>query len=232
MSKFVSSHPQTLYHSIPGRPRGDAIETSSNYGATLLPAERKKLGMLPDKKTPLVFAATCLGKALAFAIPKGEKLFNHSVDAANAEIVIASNRKDFMAHPINATIFSFSAKDFVQLPNMQHQSVSTMPVPFSKTTEALKVSSVEDLMRAGLQIFSFEEKAVTLHDSVDGAKLLGYKDDIELMATLGELVKSGRAVWENHARGIGANPKLAEMMGMKMPMPRQIIKAHKSVPKP
>jgi len=225
MSKFVPSFPDkaepTLYHAIPGKPRGNEIAASSNYGALILPAEREKLGMPPDEQTPLVFAATRLGKALAFAIPKGEKLFNTSIESAGAEIVIATNRDNFMKQPIDATVYSFPGTGFVQLPNMQHQSVSTQSVPFSRTKEAAKLNSMDDLMRAGLQVFSFREDFKTVHGSAEAAKLNGAKNDTELMATMAGLIKSGKVVWENQARGINPNPKLAKMMEAPAAVPRK-----------
>lgn len=236
MSQFVPSFPDkqehTLYHAIPGKPHGDAITASANYGATIPPAERKKLGMPPDEQTPLVFAATKLGKALAFAIPKGKKLFNTGIEAAGAEIVIATNRDNFMKQPIDATVYSFPGNGFVHLSNMQHQSVSTKPVPFSQTQEALKAKSIHDLMRAGLQVFSFKEDFKTVHSSTDATKLNSAKNDPELMATLAGLIKSGKVVWENQARGINPNAKLGEMMGMKAPDVQQGNTAKRAGPKP
>ena len=219
MSKFVSTSnslgEQTLYHAIPGEPRGEAIETSAHYGMPILPPERAKLGMPADAHTPLVFAATCLNKALAFAMPKGGgKLFNYTVDAANTEIIMACDRENFMARPIDATIYSFPADGFVQLPNAQHQSVSTTPVPFSKTKIVSKFGSMEDLMRGGLQIFTIDGNYKSLDGdaTVDG---LGKTDnDSDMMPQLAALIKSGKVIWENQSRGLNPNAKLAEMLGV------------------
>jgi hypothetical protein len=125
-----------------------------------------------------------------------------------------------MKQPIDATVYSFPGNGFVQLPNMQNQSVSTKPVPFSNTKQALKAKSIDDLMGAGLQVFSFKENFQALGKDADAAKLGAAKTDPQLMATLASLIKSGKVVWENRERGINPNKKLGEMMGDPRP-PRQ-----------
>jgi hypothetical protein len=221
MTKFVSSSnslaAQTLYHGMPWAPRGDAITPSDMWGATLSPAELAMLGMAADEHAPLLFAATTLNKALPYAIIKGNgKLFNQSIDSANAEIVVACDRGTFMAQPVNATIFSFPGDGFMKLPNFQHQGVSAHSVPFSKTKIALKANSMDDLMRAGLQIFTFNGPYASLEGDAAVDKLRKADNDAGTTSQLATLLKSGKVIWENQTRGLNPNAKLAEMMGIKL----------------
>ncbi len=222
MSRFLPQ--KMLFHAIPCAPQGEAITTSINYGADIPAAEREKLGMPPDEQTPLVFAATNLDKALAFTIIKGEKLFNTFVDSAQAEIAVVVDREKFMSRERNATIFTFPDDGFVQLLNCQNQSVSTKAVPFAKTEVAATIKSAKDMMRHGLQIFSFEKSFGDTYGDKDAEKLSAAKDDKEMLGTLSQLVKSGKVVWENHARNINPNPALAETMGLSKPLPAPRVK--------
>ncbi len=204
MSRFLPQ--KTLFHAIPGVPEGDAIKTSANYGADIPATVRTLLGMPPDEQTPLVFAATNLDKALAFTIIKGEKLFNTFVESAQTEIAVVVDREKFMSRERDATIFSFPDEGFVRLPHYQNQSVSTKAVPFAKTEVAATIKNADDMMRHGLQIFSFEKSFGDLFGDKDAEKLSAAKSDKEMLDTLSQLVKSGTIVWENRARNINPNP--------------------------
>ena len=233
MTRFVPEFdhpppPQMLYHAIPGNPEGDYIRTSANYGAEILPEERQKLGMTPDEHTPLVFAATTLGKALAFTSIKGEALFNDTIDSANAEILVACGRDNFMKRQRDATVYALPDTGFVQLPNMQSQSVSTRPVPFSATTAVVKIENANDMMRAGLQIFTFKEDCRTVRESGAEKQLL-QSGDKGLATALADAVKSGKLVWENNNRGINPNAALAKQMGIQL---KTATKPKSSTPRP
>ncbi len=204
MSRFLKQ--KMLFHAIPWAPEGDSIRTSINYGAHIPGAVREKLGMPPEEHTPLVFAATTLGKALAFTHEKGEALFNQSIGAEQAEILVVCNRDAFMQRVRDARVYTFAGTGFTQLPNAQNQCVSTKPVPFAAAKEILQIKSAEDMMRAGLQIFSFKE------DFHGASKLLEREDGTQ--APLKDLVKSGQLVWENHARGINPNYAVAKELGL------------------
>lgn len=229
MSKFLPTlnneeQSRTLYHCIRVSAEGDAIRPSIHYGAEIPEGVRQKLAMPADEHTPLVFASAHLSKALAFGLMPGEKLFNTLVEGQDSEIVVICDRDKTMSRERNATVYAFADNGFTDLPNMQRQCVSTNAVPFSATTEALKIKNTDDLMRAGLQIFSFKEGIRDLYDSKE-TNDLRYGGDEKIPAKLAELMKSGRIIWENQARGINPNPALAEQMGMD-------INAQKKRPQP
>lgn len=206
---------QKLFHCIPGPIQGDAIQPSANYGATIPDSICAKLAIEPESQTPLVFAATHLTKALAFGLigRDGEKLFNAAVEGTDSEIVVICNREKTMARTRDVTVLSFSDKGFAVLPHMERQAVSNHPVPINQTHVELKAKDATDLMRAGLQIFSFKESFAELYGSKDAEDLGKTKD---LPQGLADLVKSGKLVWENHSRGVNPNPVLAAQMGINL----------------
>jgi hypothetical protein len=217
MSKFIPTTQRILYHAIPHAPEGNAIRTSLNWGMNILPPEREKLGIRPDEHPPLLFAATQLGKALAYAIEKGQgRLCCLTINSIGTEILIAGDRKNFMSRPRHATIYSFSDKGFVNLPNAQHQSVSKNPLPFSETAIACKINSIEDIMRAGLQIFTFKEGAAAIYEDKDAIKIRDAKSPQETLEILTALIACGKVVWENNARNIHPNAALAKQLGIKL----------------
>ena len=219
-----------LYHAIPGREEGAYIKTGSNYGAEIPETEREKLGIPADGHTPLVFAATTFDKAVAFTIIKGEKLFNSSIGSAETEIAVVCAREKFMSRPRDATIYALPDTGFVQLTNVQNQSVSTQPVPFTATKEVAKIKSADDMMRAGLQIFSFKGDFSTVYES-DAAKKLNQASPEAMPVVLAGLIRSGTIVWENNDRGINPNTSLAQLMGIKIKTPSAAVTQKKTSPK-
>ena len=75
---------------------------------------------------------------------------------------------------------------------------------------------MDDTMRAGLQIFTFSGNYAALDNDPHAVRLEQSKNDAELIPILAGLVKSGKIIWENQARGINPNSRLAEMMGIKL----------------
>jgi hypothetical protein len=236
MSKFIGQKidaPPMLFHAIPGKAMGSFINPSANWGMEILPVERGKLGIGPNDHPPLVFAATQIGKALAFAIEKGQgRLMNATIDSAGAEILIAGDRDNFMSRPREATIYTFPGRDFVELPNAQNQSVSLKAVPFSETKTAIKINNIEDTMRAGLQVFTLKECAEAVYKDQDAAKLTGAKSNKELLEVMGSLIRSGKVVWENARRSVNPNPALAKLLGISANPPKPVQPVRKPRFKP
>ena len=229
MSKFVRTS-GILYHAIPGRQEGSHIRPSSNYGAEIPEAEREKLGIPADGHTPLVFAATTFGKAVAFTIIKGEKLFNSSIGPAHTEIAVVCDSEKFMSRSRDATIYALPDTGFVQLTNMQNQSVSTQPVPFAATKGVAKIKSADDMMRAGLQIFSLKEDFSTVYES-NAAEKLNQASPETMLVVLAGLIRSGAIVWENNDCGINPNTSLAQQMGIKIKTPAAAVTQKRTSPK-
>lgn len=234
MSKFLPTQkPEKLYHCIPVAPRGTEITPSANYGATIPDDICNKLGIEPDAQTPLVFAATHLTKALAFGLigGDGEKLFNTAIDGTDGELVVICDREKTMSRARDITVYSFPSDSFEVMPHMQRQAVSPQAVPFDQADIALQAKNAEDLMRAGLQIFSFKESFKEAYDSPQDKSL---RSAASLPQALGTLIEKGDIVWENHAHGINPNPVLAARMGidLKPAAPPQPPKSHHTGSRP
>lgn len=123
-----------VYHCIPVKPEGDHIRTSSNYGMTISPEVRARIGMPPEEHTPLVFAATHITKAMAFGFQGtlGEKILNSSIEGSEGEMVLACDREKLMSRVRDITIYEIPKKDFVTLEYADRQAVSINPVPFDE----------------------------------------------------------------------------------------------------
>lgn len=236
LSKFLpslaSKKPEKLYHCIPVAPRGTAIMPSANYGATIPQDVCHKLGIEPGAQTPLVFAATHLTKALAFGLigGDGEKLFNAAIEGTDDELVVICDREKAMSRVRDITVYGFASDRFEVLPHMERQAVSPQAVSFDQATIELQAKSAADLMRAGLQIFSFKESFAVVYDSPQD-KLL--KTAKSLPQALGALIEKGDIVWENHARGIHPSSVLAARMGieLKPAAPPQMSKTNTARPR-
>lgn len=226
----VAGAGRRLYHCIPVVPEGGQINPSLNYGTDIPPAVMDKLGIQKGEKVPLVFASEFLGKALAFGFRgmDDEKLMNGSVEGSDVEYVLVCNRDVTMSKERSATVFSFSDEGFVDLEQDRRQSVSTNPVPFDKTQEAVKIKNAGDMMRAGLQVFSFKEGAREL----DGYRFV-YKTMEERGLTfyqfLGEMMKEGRVIWENDARNVNPHPVFKEILADYLPATSADIKAVRNI---
>ncbi len=213
---FNAGQPATklLYHAIPVAPQGDAIRTSTNYGMDIRPEILAALGVTDTDHPPLVFASGHFTKALACGLDTfaSEKAMNMGIDGTQSELVLILNRDVTMSRERSGKVYAFPADGFVELPYADRQSVSTAPVKFKDAEVVLEIKSADDLMRAGLQIISFRETAKELWN--DAGLTAAINNSGDTYKSLGELVKQGRAVWENHARGINPEPVLAEKLGV------------------
>jgi len=221
---LTSKKPERLYHCIPVAARGTEITPSANYGATIPHDICNKLGIEPDTQTPLVFAATHLTKALAFGLigGDGEKLFNAAIEGTNDELVVICDREKVLNRMRDITVYSFASDAFEVLPHMERQAVSPQAVPFDQAAVELQAKSAADLMRAGLQIFSFKENFAAVYDSQQDRLLKAAKS---LPQALGTLLKKGDIVWENQAQGIHPNSVLAAQMGVEL---KPVVSPHVS----
>lgn len=193
-----------LYHAIPTRPEGDCIRPSKNYGTRISPDIQKKLG-IPEsdqEKVPLVFAANHIGKALAFCFPKAEKniLLNGTFNEEGLEYAIVVNRVKTMGTALDATIYRFSGRDFFPLEGAQQQ-VSKYAVPFHETEPVLHIKKTDDLMRAGLQIFSLE-KGIEEIGGWERIEKRIHDEKLPIPELIRILIIEGKLVWENSTRNI------------------------------
>jgi hypothetical protein len=201
-----------LYHAIPGVALGDEITPSSNYGAHVPAAVREALGISQTENTPLVFASNHKSKALAFGFGgDDQKILNATVESADCELVLLCDRDRVMSQKRSGSVWAFPADGFHELPHATRQFVSKKPVGFQNATKIMDITSAEDLMRAGLQVFSFREAR---HELPDIDTLLQPMSRLSTTQFIGELTRERRVVWENQAHNINPNPRLAREIGI------------------
>ncbi len=213
----------TVYHCIPVRAQGESIYPSDNYGTDISADVRHRLGIPMEGTPPLVFASAYITKALAFGLRGDlqERLLNGSIEGSNNEMVLACDRANLMARTRNITVYAMADRNFIPLENADRQSVSTKPVPFNETKVALRAKNADDLMREGLQILAFNENMQEIRNSgfMDKTmKELQSRGHEAIYAVMGEMVRKGKLIWENHERNINPDPVLAQKMSIDIPL--------------
>lgn len=187
-----------LYHCMPHDIDGSEIRPSMGYGSTMPAQVAAQLGIGTDEKIPLVFASDHKSKALAFGFSyaRGEICGNGSLDD-DCEYALIPNRDTVMKAARTGTLYAFPAENFIQAFEMQF--VSPLPVHLSETREVMKIKSVDDLMRAGLQVLSYAGDANALREERAHLSTTGVTGWFEQIAVM---VQSGALVWENETRNI------------------------------
>lgn len=213
MSKYLKIESGIVYHCIPVKPYGDAIQPSDKYGATISDSVRKNLNMPATGKVPLIFASPFITKAMAFGLQGilQEKLQNRSVEGSDAEIVLACDRKKLMSRVRDVTIYEVSDKDFVTLENAERQCVSIKPIPFTAAKIAYQAKNAEDLMKGNLQIFAYNESLAELDPNIV-EKTMRERGLSTFNQFLGEMVREGKIIWENKERNISPDLVLAKQI--------------------
>lgn len=220
MASFNGASPKAgrlMYHAMPHAAEGSEIRTSDRYGTKIPPHIVKALDLKTHDEnykggTPLLFATPYLSKALAFGMTKGGSLFNASVPEHDVEILVTCNRDETMSKARDITVYAFPDQGFMDLEAEKRQSVSKHAVPFAAAKVVLHAKNASDLMRAGLQIFSFAESFEDIPSPMDMMKKNNWSD-VQYVAAM---IKSGKLLWENQARGLNPHPGLAKEMGISL----------------
>lgn len=198
-----------VYHCIPVTPEGDAIRPSLGYGTEISASVRQALNIDPLEKVPLVFAATHFSKSLAFGfqVHTGEVLFNASVEEAGVELTVVGNREETMSRARDITVYEISNEKFVEIFEGADQSVSKEAVKFSDAKVVFKAHNAYDLMKEGLQVFSYHgNREETMSEFCNLMKRGTF------YSAMSAFVKSGKLIWENNESNLNANPILAKMI--------------------
>jgi len=214
-SRVADAAAPRLYHCAPvPLKEGDTLAPRSAYAVSVPADTRAALGLDVDGiRVPLVFASDSLQAVLPFAFRAAdrEKIIVTEIDGTSAPLVLLCNRDEAMSKPRDVTVYSFSGKDFSPLTNVEGRYVSTRAVSLAEATVAFKAKNADDLMRAGLQIFT----VAGTHAKNGGWQAVEEAMDrrgLTFEQYLGEEVRAGAMVWENHARGIFPDPVLQERL--------------------
>lgn len=204
-----------LFHCVPVPLKDDAAITPRSAYAISVPADtHAALGLeVEGGRAPLVFASDTLQAVLPFAFRAAdhEKMIVTEIEGTSVPLVLLCNRDEAMSRARDVTVYSFSGKDFVPLTNVEGRYVSTQAVSLADATVAFKAKNADDLMRAGLQIFTVAGTHAKNGgwQAVDDAMT---RRGLTFEQYLGEEVRAGAMVWENHARGILPDPVLQERL--------------------
>lgn len=212
---------RTLYHLISGVPVGDSIRPMPYQFYSQIPQtvlDRLEVGR--DRPPHLLFAATHATLSLAIGMnTKGHgPSLNMAVPNSDAELHLCCDRDDLMTRVHTATLYAFSGEGFVQLPEdagFQRQCVGRHEVPFSRTTALLRVTSVPDLMRGGLQILAFQGTHDALHEFMANChELFLARNENAVLDRLATMVQDGGIAWKNLTMRIKPDSVLGERLGV------------------
>lgn len=184
-----------LYHSSPYPLQSGTLEPRT--------AHREINGV----KQPLVFASDNMQESLTYTVPKGVRQMN-IVTETGAQVLFL-DRETVIGEPdLHGGIYSFDSADFSQViidgaPSTQWVSTETFSL---KDATYTKITSVNDIMAAGVQILQIGEKAD--FGTLDFDEVTKLKDS-RFLNRIEELVQGGQIRWLNQERGINAqNPFL------------------------
>lgn len=188
----------TLYHCFYREPEGDSILASCFRNVS---GEAKHY----------MFAATHLTKALAFAFSyhHDEVLMNSGIGDSEDEIVVLCGGQETLDKERHIRVFSFSDDEFTIIEKAR-QAVSENPMPFANTEKIMETKDINDLMRAGLQIFLLPGKPDDYMTHKDNSMAGDIWRDAKTMAEARErLQKELGARWINQERNINCNALLS-----------------------
>lgn len=189
---------RTLYHCMYKEPEGDVL------GAT---CEREVNG----RTEKFLFATPYLSKALAFSFSyhsnDGEIIANGSLDGVPEEFAVICDRDKTLNKERSIRVLSFSSEGFEQAWDVNsRQYVSAKPVPFDQTKTVFTATTLPEIMREGLQIFSTDKTLDELLEDDIFAKGKA-KSNVEWLHFL--KTREG-FIWENDAQGVGKSAHLQE----------------------
>lgn len=130
-----------LYHCFYKEPQGEAILASCFRNVN-------------GKEANYVFAATHLTKALAFAFSYHDQeiVMNGNIDNSPDEFALLCGGQKTIDKKRHIKVMAFPDDGFEEIPGAR-QAVSENPVPFSRARVVMETSTIDDLMKQGLQIF-------------------------------------------------------------------------------
>ncbi|MBU0800176.1 MAG: hypothetical protein KKA05_04150, partial [Alphaproteobacteria bacterium] len=181
---------RTLYHCLYKQPEGDA----------LLPLSERHENGRTDK---FLYATHSLSKALAYTFAyhgQGEIACNGSLQGTPDEFAVICDRDKTMNAARHIRVFSFSSNGFEPAGDASttRQWVSTKKMPFADTTLCFETRDLNEVMRNGLQIFSYAGSIDDLYGP--NGLLNGYSQKASSNVDfLVRMVKDGVLRWENMA---------------------------------
>ncbi len=203
-----------LYHSSPYALLGDVLEPRT--------AHREINGI----KQPLVFASDNKQESLTYTVPKGVREMNMAVPETGAQILFLAPETAIGEPELQGGIHSFESDAFSQAildgePSTQWVSCEAVSL---ETATYKKITSINDIMAEGVQVFQIGERADFDSNHFEEVKKLR---DPHFLKKIEELVLGGQLRWLNQERGINPqNPFPAQPEG-KMLMETVLQSSHR-----
>ncbi|WP_435641981.1 hypothetical protein [Micavibrio aeruginosavorus] len=157
-----------------------------------------------DTNPPFVYATDNPSLSLTYAVPKGVRLGNmHGL--GGAEILFLDQESKIGDPTLEGGIYSFDSDDFVQIHRDDGQAtdqwVSGHAVNLERATFQ-RVESLNDLMRAGVQVYQVADHYSTDDFYTDVFEIANDPDGAKERAMLDRLVEEGKVRWLNEERMI------------------------------
>lgn len=196
-----------FYHASPAPVEGDALNPGTRNIAVVRQADDTCVAQFTeydDKNAPYLFATDNPQLSMTYTVPKGVRLGNMH-GHGGAEILFLDQETVIGDPDLKGGMYSFESDDFARIHKGQEatdQWVSASPVNL-KQAEFTPVSSFNDIMRTGVQIYQ-------LADSEDTYAFMQQWDEIDekdpsgdsMLTHVQDMVRAGRMRWINEERGI------------------------------
>jgi len=156
-----------------------------------------------DASVPYLYASDSKELSLTYAVTKGVRLGNMSGGKAGIEILFVE-REGIIGDPeLEGRLYSFDSDRFTQVINDDgptNQWVSAEPLNL-RQAEYLPVRSLNDLMKAGIQVYQIADHAD--YDSYEFYKdWTKQTDEAGCRDSIQQLLQSGKMRWLNQERSI------------------------------
>lgn len=193
------SKPAFLYHGMRNTTQGNQLE---------LGHEREINGVVGR----YLFATPYLSKVMMFAFDwhAGEAILGGAVEGTDDQYIVICERSKTLQKPISLFIYELPSDNFkkclsgspyVGKPADTREYYSHMSVPLSQTRIAFHISSIDELMRHGLQIFSTEKSMQELKQQ--GFMNLTSRTTSEM--SIIQYYHDFQMTWENRERKVNVN---------------------------
>lgn len=180
-----SRHSQPLYELQPSKPAQTKNGVTAEY----------------------VFATHRLDQAVLYTAPfpvDGSFLTTLSADPGDAlALFVNGSGRDYFAKPVNGLVYRVPADTFTHVAGSR-EWVSPHAVALPESP-VLRVTSHDQIMRQGVQIF-------TLSDKADGNTIRTLASSATDREKLAEVLKSGTVTWENQHQNAAPDSRLQNLM--------------------
>ena len=196
-----------LYHASPVPIEGGVLNPTTKNIQLAQTAEGAQIATFTeynDQNTPYIFATDNPQLSMTYTVPKGLRLGNMH-GCGGAEILFMDQESLIGDPDLQGGIYSLESESFRQIhvdgegPIDQWVSADSFDL---KNAEYVPVKSLNDIMRAGVQIYQVSDNYSANEFYEEWRKIGNDPDGSQNMDFIKNSVQSGKLRWMNEERGI------------------------------